>query len=211
MIGALSGYIHCDIKVPKPLSAKSAIFPPFSKRQAYVDKILDQHWRICWEGSVLFESHRILLPVFELTNGKIMTPLLLGAGTRMHKSLSFRWVHFCQLFINIAQADTMKLLANNSFGYLTMDCSRHSVKSCMNDVKIHAVINFEKRKNWDISKTISTRLSWTSLKSNINTRHRRLLHSAVRKNENVGAYCNILWRKFGTLASPNSTLGRWLF
>ena len=42
ILGDLSGYIHCDIKVPEPLRAKFAIFPPFSKRQTYVDKILHQ-------------------------------------------------------------------------------------------------------------------------------------------------------------------------
>ena len=38
-------------------------------------------------------------------------------------------------------AETMKLLANSSYGYQIMDRSRHTVTKCLNDEKTHSVIN----------------------------------------------------------------------
>ena len=38
-------------------------------------------------------------------------------------------------------AETVKLLANSSYGYYLMDCSRHSVRRYMDDEKTHAAIN----------------------------------------------------------------------
>ena len=38
-------------------------------------------------------------------------------------------------------AETMELLANNSYGYQTMDGSRHSITKYLNDEKTRAVIN----------------------------------------------------------------------
>ena len=38
-------------------------------------------------------------------------------------------------------AETMKLLANSSYGYQIMDRSRHTVTKYLNDEKTHGVIN----------------------------------------------------------------------
>ena len=38
-------------------------------------------------------------------------------------------------------AETMKLLANSSYGYQTMDRSRHTVTKYLSDEKTHAIIN----------------------------------------------------------------------
>ena len=38
-------------------------------------------------------------------------------------------------------AETMKLLANSSYGYQTMDRSRHTVTKFLNDEKTHGAIN----------------------------------------------------------------------
>ena len=38
-------------------------------------------------------------------------------------------------------ADTMKLLANSSYGCQIMDRRRHSVTKCLTDEKTHSVIN----------------------------------------------------------------------
>ena len=43
-------------------------------------------------------------------------------------------------------AETMKLLANNSYGYQTMDCSRQSVTMYINDETTHAAINKKRSK-----------------------------------------------------------------
>ena len=42
--------------------------------------------------------------------------------------------------------DTMKLLANSSYGYQIMDCSRHTVTKYLNDEKTHSAINTKKLK-----------------------------------------------------------------
>ena len=38
-------------------------------------------------------------------------------------------------------AETMKLLANSSYGYQIMDCSRHKVTKYLTDEKTHSAIN----------------------------------------------------------------------
>ena len=38
-------------------------------------------------------------------------------------------------------AETMKLLANSSYGYQILDCSQHTVTKCLNDEKTHSAIN----------------------------------------------------------------------
>ena len=45
-------------------------------------------------------------------------------------------------------ADTMKVLANGSYGYQIMDCSRHSITKYTNDENTHAAINTQKFKRF---------------------------------------------------------------
>ena len=71
----------------------------------------------------------------------------------MQEKLSHRWVQLCESFQQLCAtpvnarcqgdentnssivAETMKLLANNSYGYQDMDRSRHSITNYTNDEK----------------------------------------------------------------------------
>ena len=77
----------------------------------------------------------------------------------MNKNLSIHWVHPVKCFNNFVQsavkarrqkdenpiscvfAETMRLLTNSSYGFQTMDRSRHSFTKFTNDEKTHAAIH----------------------------------------------------------------------
>ena len=108
------------------------------------------------------QPRRMLISGFLLTNGTIINPLLLFYLKRSLVCIKIRW--FVQytpkkcfdIFVQSAvdarrQGDenpnssvvdeTMKLLANISYGYQIMDCSRHTVTKYLTDEKTHSAIN----------------------------------------------------------------------
>ena len=106
----------------------------------------------------------MLVSSFELANGTVITPLLLFylelglVCTKIYRLVEYTPVKcfsdFVQSAVNIRRqgeedpnsgvvAETMKLLANSSYGFQVMDRWRHSVTRYVIDEKTHAVINNE--------------------------------------------------------------------
>ena len=167
--GKLFGYVQCDIEVPEELKEKFANFPPIFKNtnvgrhdigsltKDYAEK----------EG-LLCQPRKMLISSIFLENGTLITPLLqfyLDLGLVCKKT--YRFVEYipAKCFNNFVQsaanarreggenpkssvvAETMKLLANSSYGYQVIDSSRHTVTKYLNDEKTHGAIstNFFKR------------------------------------------------------------------
>ena len=162
-IGKLFGYVQCDIEVPEELKEKFANFPHIFKNtnvgrhdigllmKDYAEK----------EG-FLCQPRKMLISNYSLENGTLITPLLLfylDLGLVCKKN--YRFVEyipvkcfnkFVQSAVNARRegdenpnssvvAETMKLLANSSYGYQIMDRSRHTVTKNLNDEKTHGAIN----------------------------------------------------------------------
>ena len=112
--------------------------------------------------NIMVQPRRMLISSFILTNGTIITPLFLfylKLGLVCKKIQRFVQYTPRKCFNNFVQsaldarrqrdenpkssvvAETMKLLANSSYGYQIMDCSRHTVTKYLNDEKTHSAIN----------------------------------------------------------------------
>ena len=108
------------------------------------------------------QPRRMLISSFILTNGTIITPLLLLylklglVCKKIHRFVQYtprKCVNnFVQSVVDARRqgdenpkssvvAETMKLLANSSFGYQIMDRSRHTVKKYLTDEKTHSAYN----------------------------------------------------------------------
>ena len=113
------------------------------------------------EGS-LFQPRRMFFFGFELTNGTIITLLLLFylelrlVCTKIYRFAEYTPVNCVsnsvqsavnarrqgdQNYNSSVVAETLRLPANSSYGYQIIDHSRHSVKTNMNDKKTQAGIN----------------------------------------------------------------------
>ena len=108
------------------------------------------------------QPRRMLISSFILTNGTIITPLLLFyLKPGLVCKQIYRFVQYTprKCFNNFVQsavdarrqgdenpnssfvAETMKLLANSSYGYQIMDRNRHTVTKYLTDEKTHSAIN----------------------------------------------------------------------
>ena len=108
------------------------------------------------------QRKRMLISSFILTNGTNITPLLLfylKLGLVCRKFHRFVQYIPRNCFSSLVQsaviarrqedensnssnvAETMKLLANSSYGYQIMDRSRHTVTKYLSDKKTHSAIN----------------------------------------------------------------------
>ena len=108
------------------------------------------------------QLRRMLISSFQLTNGLVITPLLLFHLEFLlvcRKTYAFVQYFpkkcfntFVQSAVNARRegdlnqnssvaAETTKLLANSSVGYQIMACSRHTVTKILNDEKTHSAIN----------------------------------------------------------------------
>ena len=104
----------------------------------------------------------MLISSFILTNGTIITPLLLFylklglVFTKIHRFVQYTprkcFNNFVQSAVDARRqrdknpsssvvAETMKLLAHSSYGYQIMDRSRHTVTKYLSDEKTHSAIN----------------------------------------------------------------------
>ena len=104
----------------------------------------------------------MLISSFTLTNGTIITPTLLFylqlglVCKKIHRFVQFTprkcFGNFVQSAVDARRqgdenpnpsvvAETMKLLANSSYGYQIMDRSRHTVTKYLSDEKTHSAIN----------------------------------------------------------------------
>ena len=159
----LFGYVQCDLKVPEHLKAYFANFLPILKNTV-VSRIDtgDLTRGYAEKEGIMSQPRRMLISSFHLKNGTIITPLLLYylhlclECTKIHRFVQYTpkkcFSSFVQSAFNARRerdenpnsslvAETMKLLANSSFGYQTMDRSRHTLTKYLNDEKTHSAIN----------------------------------------------------------------------
>ena len=108
------------------------------------------------------KPRRMLISSFNLTNGTIITPLLLFClklslvCKKIHRFVQYTprkcFNNFVQSAVDARRqgddnpnssvvAETMKLLANSSYVYQIMDRSRHTVTKYLTDEKTHSAIN----------------------------------------------------------------------
>ena len=159
------GYVRCDLKVPEILKAYFANFPPiFKKTVVSRNDIGDLMKEYAEKEGIMSKPSRMLKASFHLENGSIITPLLLYylqlglECTKIHQIVQYTpkkcLSSFLQSAVNAGRqgdespnssvlAETMKLLANSSYGYQIMDRSRHTVTKYLNDEKTHSAINNE--------------------------------------------------------------------
>ena len=111
---------------------------------------------------LLCQPRKMLISSYVLENGTLITPLLLFylelglVCKKIYRFMEYTRVKCFNKFLQSAVdarregdenpnsrvvAETMKLLANSSYGYQIMDRSRHTVKKYMSDEKTHGAIN----------------------------------------------------------------------
>ena len=161
--GRLFGYVQCDIELPEHLPDYFSNFPPILKNTVVSgDDLCNLMKQYAENENIMLQPRRMLISSFILTNGIIITPLLLfylKLGL-VPKNIR-RFVQYLpgKCFNNFVQsavdtrrqgdenpnsslvAETMKLLPNSSYEYRIMDRSRHTVTKYLTDEKTHSAIN----------------------------------------------------------------------
>ena len=154
--GKLFGYVQCDIEVPEFLRSKIDNFRPiFKNTLVSKNDIGDLMKTYAEEEGILSQPWKMLISSFTLQNGTLITPLLfyLQLGlvcTKIHRFVEYTpkkcFNNFVQSAVDARKqgdensnssvvAETMKLLANSSYGYQIMDRSRHTVTKYLSDEK----------------------------------------------------------------------------
>ena len=169
--GNLFGYVKCDIEVPEVLRVSFANFPPMFKI-TFVSKkdIGDLMKTYVEEEGILSQPRKMLISSFTSQNGTLITPLLFFylqlalVVTKIHRFVEYTPKKCSNSFVQSAVdarrksdeksnssvvAETMKLLANSSYGCQIMDRSRHTVTKYPCDEKTHAAINSKPFKKLD--------------------------------------------------------------
>ena len=169
--GKFLGYVQCDIEVPENLRSKFDNFPPIL-RNTLVSKgdIGDLTENYAEEERLLSQPQKMLTSSFTLQNGTLITPLLLFylqlglVVTKIHRFVEYTPKKCFNSFVQAALdarrksdensnssvvAETMKLLANSSYGYQITDRSRQTVTKYLSDKKAHATINSKPFKKLD--------------------------------------------------------------
>ena len=161
--GRLFGYVQCDIEVPEHLRGYFSNFPPIFKntvvRRDDIGNLMKQYAE---KENVMVQPRRMLISSFILTNGTIITPLLLFylqlglVCKKIHRFIQYTprkcFGNFVQSAVDARRqedenpnssvvAETMKLLANSSYGYQFMDRSRHTVTKYLNNEKTNSAFN----------------------------------------------------------------------
>ena len=149
--------MQCDIEVPENLRANFTNFPGIFKN-TLVSKsdIGDLMKNYAEEEKLLSQPRQIFISSFTLQKGTLITPLLffyLQLGlvcTKTHRFVEYIPNKCFNSFVLSAVdarmqsdenpnlrvvAETMKLLANSSYGYQIMDRSQHTVTKCLSDKK----------------------------------------------------------------------------
>ena len=164
--GNLFGYVQFDIEVPENLRANFANFPAIFKNTLVIkDYIGDLMQTYAEEKGTKSQPRKVLISSFTLQNGNLITPLLLFyqqlglVVTKIHRFFEYTSKKCFNSFVQAAVdarmksdenpnssvvAETMKLLANSSFGSQIMNRSRHTVAKYLSDKKTqktHAAIN----------------------------------------------------------------------
>ena len=161
--GRLFGYVQCDIEVLEHLSDYFCNFPAtFKKTVLSRNDIGDLMKEYAEKEGIMPQPRRMLISSFILTNGTIITLLLLFylklglICKKIHRFVQQTSGKCSDNFVQSAadsrrQGDenpnssnvdeTMKLLANSFYGYQIMDRSRHTVTNYLKDEKAHSTIN----------------------------------------------------------------------
>ena len=160
--GRLFGYVQCDIEVPEHLRSYFSNFPPIFKNTVVSREDIGTLMREYAEKeNIMAQPRRMLISSFTLTNGTIITPLLLFylklglVSEKIHRFVQYTprecFNNFVQSAVDARQGDenpnsrvvaeTMKLLASSSYGYQIMDRSRHTVTKYLTDEKTQSAIN----------------------------------------------------------------------
>ena len=160
--GKLLGYLQCDTEVPENLRSNFVNFSPLFKN-TLVSKsdIGDLMKNYAEELRLLPEPRKMLISSFTLPNGIFITALLLFylqvklVVTKKHRFVGYNpkkcFNSFEQAAVDAGRkvgenpsltvvAETMKLLANHSYGYQIMDRGRHTVTKYLSDEKTHQAI-----------------------------------------------------------------------
>ena len=161
--GKLFGYVQCDIEVPEELKEKFANFPPiFTNTNVGRHDIGSLMQDYAEKKGLLSQPRKMLISSYFLENGTLITPLLLFylelglVCKKIYRFVEYTPVKCFNKFVQSAVdarregdenpnssvvAETMKLLANSSYGYQIMDRSRHTVTKYLSDEKTHGAIN----------------------------------------------------------------------
>ena len=161
--GQLFGYVQCDIEVPEHLQSYFSNFPPIFKNTVVSREDIGSLMREYAEKeNIMAQPRRMLISSFHLIIGTIITPLLLfylKLGLVCEQIYRFVQYNPRKCFNNFVQsavdarrqgdenpktsvvAETMKLLANSSYGYQKMDRSRHTVTKYLTDERTHSAIH----------------------------------------------------------------------
>ena len=169
--GKLIGYVQCDIEVPENLRSNFNKFPSIFKN-TLVSKsdIGDLMKNYAEEERLMSQPRKLLISSFTSQKGTLITPLLLFylhfglVGSKLHRFVEYTPKKCFNSFVQSAVdarrqgdenpnssvvAETMKLLANRSYGYQIVDRSRHTVTKYLSDKKTHAAINSKLFKKLD--------------------------------------------------------------
>ena len=163
--------MQCDIEVPENLRSNLNDFSPiFKKTLVSTNDIGDLMKNYAGEERLLSQPRKMLISSFTLQNGTLITPLLLfylqlvHVSTKIHRLVEYTRKKCFNSFVQSAVdarrqgdenpnssvvAETMKLLANSSYGYQIMDRRRHTVTKYLSDEKTHAAINSKLFKKLD--------------------------------------------------------------
>ena len=158
--GQLLGYVQCDIEVPEHLRDYFSNFPPiFQNTVVSRDDIGSLMEQYAEKENIMVQPRRMLISNFILTNGTIITPLLLFylklglVCKKIHRFVQHAprkcFNNFVQSAVDARRhgdenpnssvvAETMKLLPNSSYGYQIMDRSRHTVTKNLTGEKSHS-------------------------------------------------------------------------
>ena len=160
--GQLFVYLQCDIEVPEHLRSYFSNFPPIFKNTVVSKGDIGNLMRLCRKGKNMAQPRRRLMSSFVLTNGTIITPLLLFylklglVCKKIHRFVQYTprkcFNNYVQSAVDALRqgeenpisgvvAETMKLLASSSYGYQIMDRSRYTVTKYLTDERTHSAIN----------------------------------------------------------------------
>ena len=180
--GKLFGYVQCDLKVPEHLKTYFANFTPIFKNTVLSrNDIGDLMKEYAEKQRIMSQPRKMLISSFHLKNGTIITLLLLYylhlglECTKIHQFVQYTPKKCFNSFVNSAVnafregdenpnssvvAETMKFLANSSYGYQIMDRSRHTVTKYFNGEKTHSAKNSKlfKRLNFIIDQLYEVEL-----------------------------------------------------
>ena len=157
--------------MPENLRSKFVNFPPLFKNTLVSHSdIGDLMENYAEEEGLMSPPRKMLISSFTLQNGTTIAPLLLFylhfgvVCTNIHRFVEYTPKKCLNSFLQSAVearrqgdenpnsnvvAETMKLLANSSYGYQIMDRIRHNVTKYLIDKKAHAVINSKMFKKLD--------------------------------------------------------------